>query len=259
MKLFFLLTLIIWTSSNIYSQDELFKKVKFTDSTRLICVTDHLDSIQVNKRFSFYCQIGTQVKDILNTFKVGKKVREIGEGNEIHIYILKGQEVQPIQILINPRYENVNTDVLGDFEYYSFDTTQLVKAHAKYPISYQAKWLTFDTQKEFSDFISIHQADTSLLCYEDNTLEYVGTGKILIQKDNVVPDGFKGTSYIEHLLKKVTNKEEYSVGFLPTEDRQVFTFEVQCSKELYDKLADKRCIKKGWTNNKFELLTYWRK
>ncbi len=222
-------------------------------------MTDHLDSLQLNKRFTFYCKDQTEVADIFKTFTVGKKASQVGEANEVHVYILKGKEIQPIQIVINPKHQNVNTDVLGDYEYYSFDTAQLGSAHRKYPLSYKAKWLTFNTKKEFDDFIKAHQNDARLLCYEDNTLEYGGTGKILIQQDNVVKDGFKGVSYIESVLRKLTNNsDEYSVGFLPTENRQLFAFEVQCSKELYDKIKDTSCIKKGWQMNKFELLTYWK-
>jgi hypothetical protein len=39
-----------------------------------------------------------------------------------------------------------------------------------------------------------------LLCYEDNTLEFGGTGVIKINRDKVVRDGFKGVEYIERLF-----------------------------------------------------------
>ena len=227
---------------------------------QLICVTDHLDSFQLNKRFSFYCDNLIKVTDIVRTFKVGKEVSQIGEGNEIHIYILKGKEVQPIQVMINPRYQNVNTDVLGEFNYYFFDTTQLKNANKKYPISYKAKWLTLDTKEEFDSFIQSHLFDTTLLCYEDNTLEYEGSTIIYIKKDKEINTAPKGEKLIENAFKKLTpNEDDYSIGLLFDEGNvSQYKFEIECSKELFDKLNSVKFQKGKWTQNKFELLTYWR-
>ncbi len=256
------LVLLFLVSSFCYSQNtQLFKKVKQSDYLKIICLTDHLDSLQINNKFSFFCEKPEEVKDVLSTFFVGDKTRQIGEGNEMHIFLLRNKEIQPGQILINPRYSNVNTNVLGNFEYYTFDTIQLTNSHKKYPVNYTCKRITFDSKKEFDFFLSVHKNDSSLLCFQNWTQPYAGTGIITIKKDKVVKDGFKGEDYLDAILKKlVSNENDYSIGFIPKEfNNDIYTFEVDCSKEVFDKIQDERCQKQGWTMSKFELLTYWRK
>lgn len=260
MKFHYLLLLLL-LSKNTYSQkDLLFRKIKVTEETKLICLTDHLDTLQLRKRFTFYCGDQNQVATIFNSFKVGEKVHQIGEGNEVHIYILKGKEIQPIQIMINPKYTNVNTDVFGEFEYYSFDTSQLINAHKYYPIAYKAKWLTFDTKKEFDDFITVHRNDTTLLCYEDNTNEYAGSGIGYVTKDKTTTIAPEAEKFLGKAFKKITsNEEDYSIGLLFDEGNiKSFKYHVECSKTLFDKLENPKFTKGKWRQNKFELLTYWR-
>jgi len=261
MKLLLIFGLTFLLTTKVSSQNNLmFKKLKLSDSIHLLCVTDHLDSLQLNQRFSFYCNNINEVMDIFRTFKVGKKVQEIGQRDGAHIYILKGKEVQPIQIVINPRYQNVNTDVLGDFNYYFFDTTQLLEAHKKYPVSYKAKWLTLDTKQEFNNFIQLHRYDPTLLCYEDNTLEYEGSGIIYINKEDAGNNAEKGEKLLNAAFKKLTSTEDdYSIGLLFDERNTLrYKFKIECGKALFDKVKNIKFQKGKWTQNKFELLTYWK-
>lgn len=260
MKFYIALTFVLLTTKLCAQKDLLFKKVKLSDSLGLICLTDYLDSLQQNKRFSFYCNSQNEVTDIFQTFKVGKIVPQIGESKEVHIYILKGKEIQQIQIVINPRYQNVNTDVLGEFNYYFFDTTQLLDAHKKYPISYKAKWLTFDTKQQFDNFIQTHNSDSTFLCYEDNTLEYPGSGIIYVKKDKDINTSPKAEKLLENAFKRLTpNEDDYSIGLLFDEGNvSQYKYEIECSKELFDKVNNAKFIKGRWIQNKFELLTYWR-
>lgn len=249
-------------STKLFCQsDLLFKKLKVSDSTKLLCVTDYFDSQQINKRFSFFCDNKREVLDIVKSFRVGKRVPEIGEGKEIHIYVLKGKEVQQIQVLINPRYRNVNTDVLGQFNYYFFDTTQLLLAHKKYPVFYKTKWLTFGTKKELDIFIKSFRNDNNLLCYQDNTAVYPGSGIIYINKDKDVNSARKGEMLLENAFSKLkaTDEKDYSIGLLFDESgSSSYKFRVECSKELFDKINNPKLQKGKWVEYKYELLTYWR-
>ncbi len=260
MKLHHLLLLML-ISQSTYSQNNYFlKDFYLTDETKIICLTEYSDSLQLNKRFTFYCKDQNEVAKIFNSFKVGEKVKELRDTNAVNLYVLKGKEILPFQMVINPQNSNLNTNVFGQYGYYSFDTTYLINANRKYPISYKAKLLTFDTKKEFKGFIAAHKNDTSLLCYQDNTSRYPGMGMIYFSNDKTT------TTTIEayKLLVKTFNKlnsgmEDILLGVL-LEDGYVmsFNYQIECSKSLYDKFDNPNFTKGEWIQNKYQLLTYWK-
>ncbi len=85
-----LIILILLAQSSIYAQNNLlFNKISQNDSLKIICVTNYLDKTQINKRFSFYCDNKTDVSNVLKTFKVGNKTKEIGENNWVDIFFSK--------------------------------------------------------------------------------------------------------------------------------------------------------------------------
>ncbi len=174
-------------------------------------------------------------------------------------FLLKGKEVQSVQIVVYPSRGNINTDVLGSYAYYTFDTTQLLDAHKKYPINYFVKLLIWNKKQEFLDFLSLHKNDSNLLCYQNNTLEHDGIGTIIIQKDDNITDFIKAENYVATILEKITkNENEYLIGFVPRPNKSIFTIEVQTSNEIYDKIRDNLLKVMPWESNKIQVLTYWR-
>lgn len=260
MKLHYLLLLML-ISQSIYSQNNYFlKDFYLTDETKVICLTNYSDSLQLNKRFTFYCKDQNEVAKIFNSFKVGEKVKEIYDTNAVNLYVLKGKEILSFQMLINPLNSNVNTDVFGHYGYYSFDTTYLINANRKYPISYKAKWLTFDTKKEFKEFIEAHKNDTTLLCYQDNTHQYPGMGMIYYSNDKTTTTPQEAYKLLIKTFNKINSIDEaYLIGILLEKGNVMsFNYQIECSKLLFDKFDNPNYTKGEWMQNKYQLLTYWK-
>lgn len=261
MKQVICISLMLCALTGLYAQNRLLlQKIVPTEDMKIIGLTDRFDSLQENNKFSFYCSTKVAVQSIRKELAIGGIVKQEGWNNELHIFIIKGKEIQPIQVMVNPRLNNVNTDVLGDFNYYSFDVRQLEAAHKKYPVNYICKWLSFDIRKEMDDFILVHKNDPALLCFSDVTADLPGTCIIKLTPDKKVKNAGDAEEYVEAVFKKLTkNENDYSVGFVPEMGVKEIRMEVDCSKELCDRINDPRLIKRTWKMNKFNVLTYWLK
>lgn len=120
MKNYLTFPFFLFLASICYSQNNLlFKKIQLSGNIKIACLTDHLDNFQINKRFTFYCDKKDDISDILKTFIIGNKKKQIGGSNEIYIFILRDKEIQPIQMLVNPMNTHFKNILGGEIHYLS--------------------------------------------------------------------------------------------------------------------------------------------
>ncbi len=253
--------LFLFLSLSSYAQKQkLFSKLKLEPDLKLICVTDRFDSLQKNKRFTFYCDNADAIDNVMSSFEIGGPAPQDAVANLINLYILKGKEVIRKQILFNTSYNSVITDLKGEYNAYYFDTSQLRRMNRLYPIEHKAVWVTFDSKSELDDYLRKHENNDSFLCFQDNTHELPGVGAVYVRKNSQLSNVSKCETLLEKEISKHTRKDDYSVGLLFDEGNvDEIKFEVECSKELFQKITNPSFRKGPWRQNKIQLLTYWKK
>jgi len=261
-KMKYLIIILFFFSSthSLYGQNSLlFQKYNFDSSYKVIGVSSYNEDKKVYyKDLSFFIFDLSDLNKLKSSLTYGKPIEHptIGD-NDLCIYIVKGKEIQPDEIYINPDYSNINIEG----EYYEFDISQLKALNKKYSINYTFSWTTLKSERDFKNYISTNSSKKNFLCYQDNTLEFDGICDIFIDRNANCTTGRQGIQIIKQKLLDLGYKEnEFLIGYRPTFDEsKEFHLTFHASKDKYDKLHGNNFRKSKWTQNDFEILSYWQK
>ncbi len=244
-----LLCLFALTQTAFAQKNRIFKDLILSDSLTVIGMYPQYDKQKVYEKYNFIIRDIAVIKDLVDKLTYGKKVANGGvlDAHGFSISVFKNHK-HIASWSIMPRLSMINID--GNM--YEFNIKVLEELAQKHPFKYDFETKIFNSKIEFEQYKKeVYTKDIFLFMYEPS-FRYEGKFDVEYAKSDKFPHPKGISEYLEELLGKRTDKNDYSVYYAPSSkynkgsNNRFYSMTIDCNKDLYDRFQDKNCKKREW-------------
>lgn len=181
------------------------------------------------------------------------------EEKTIEIYIIRDKRLINPGGLIFP----LQGIIKSEYNWYPFDTAELVRLHKEHPFKYHTETRKFDTFLQYVAYANSIIHDSALLFFFEPSLGYEGKFEIIANRSADPSSPIFVLSDINKELKALAPENSFQAGHVINDSFNIANsrkvkITVECSKALYDKYKSKWTEKGDWQPSIIKIKTFWR-
>ncbi|MES2836344.1 MAG: hypothetical protein V4667_02385 [Bacteroidota bacterium] len=242
----FLIIISFLIQIKVYAQENLIVDKSIIDSnTKLICRNFPPDD-DTYKNFNFIVENPVQIKRIISKLTLGENLTgNVLENPSIRISII--QNYKEIKFFyVNPTFETI----LINNKIYNFKIKKLKKISRNHHFNYKIEKIIFKNKEHYNEYLTTQKNDPTFLFDYSPQFKFEGSFNLQFKKSKTFNRVEDISRYILSVIEKHATRNEFDVTYtligINKTDPNQFTFEIKCSKELYEKLEFENLKKEEW-------------
>jgi len=249
MKKYFLIITLLSSLELAAQKNLLFDTSKIDSHTKLIGRYDQIDRQKKFYFLNFIIEDPAKIKKVLaSSLALGAEIKSDYTNMDFRIDLI--QDYRKTQSwMINP---DMNCVLVND-NFYTINIDKIKALADKNPFDYKFEALTFNTQKEYDEYLTKQKKDDFFLFAYASSFAFEGTFEMQFPRNNKYPSPTAIHDTLAPQIEKYVPKGKYSFSYI-LDDRNLanpkqFIITIYGTRELYDNLHVENLKPNNWKQN----------